>query len=80
MTDQELNQLSPDTNRIGSRMSRINPDIFRNQSGDTSEESTGETTETEENVFSDEPINDEGQPTDGSDYTSSDHRQDDHTT
>lgn len=73
MTANTSDPLPPDPNRIGSRMSRINPDIFRNQSGDGTEE----TAATEENGFIAEPIDDEGKPTDGSDYTGNDRHQDD---
>lgn len=61
--------LLPDPDRIGSRMSRIDPDIFSSQSGDVTDNDTEETATTEENVFSDEPIDDNGKPTDGSDYS-----------
>lgn len=63
MTTHQGDLLLPDTSRIGSRMSRISPDIFRNQdaspsTGDDEEESA----ETEENVFSDKPIDEDGEP------------------
>ncbi len=53
----------PDNNRIGSRMSRISPDIFRNQDAPPStDDEKDKSVETEENVFSDEPIDDDGNP------------------
>ena len=56
-----------DTDRIGSRMSRMDPDIFSNQSGPNDESPTDddqdESVSTEENVFSDEPIDADGDPT-----------------
>ncbi|WP_018620182.1 hypothetical protein [Spirosoma luteum] len=64
MTTRQDDLLLPDTSRIGSRMSRISPDIFRNQ--DSSPSTDGdeeESAETEENVFSDKPIDEEGEPT-----------------
>ena len=66
MTTQQDDLLSPDTSRIGSRMSRISPDIFRNQDAPSSpEEAEEEPVVTEENVFSDEPIDDTGAPIEG---------------
>lgn len=72
MKTQPDNQLPVDPNRIGSRMSRLNPDIFRSQSDVEPETSANVTTETEENVFTDEPIDDKGNPSDGSDYSLND--------
>ena len=72
MKTQPDNQSTVDPNRIGSRMNRIDPDIFRSQSNAESETGDDEPVETEENVFSDEPIDKDGNPTDGSDYSLND--------
>ncbi|WP_026308428.1 hypothetical protein [Spirosoma spitsbergense] len=70
--------LLPDTSRIGSRMSRISPDIFRNQdTTPTTNDDKEESVETEENVFSDEPIDDDGNPTDMSDNGEQENQPDD---
>lgn len=73
------NPLHPDANRIGSRMSRISPDIFRSE-GDNGpfsiEASDDEPVETEENLLSDEPVDEDGDPTDMPDQGEHDHHQD----
>jgi hypothetical protein len=70
MTIRQDDLLSPDTSRIGSRMSRMSPDIFRNQDAPPStNDEKEEPVEPEENVFSDEPIDDDGNPTDMSDHS-----------
>lgn len=61
---------SGDTERIGSRIGRINPDNFSNQSGDAD-------SETEKNGLFDKPTDEDGDPTDASDHGEYDHRQDD---
>ena len=66
MTTRRNDLLLPDASRIGSRMSRISPDIFRNQdTAPPTDNDKEEPVETEENVFSDEPIDDDGNPIDG---------------
>lgn len=73
METQPENQPAVDPDRIGSRMSRLDPDIFSSQSSAVPENDNDGTTEVEENVFSDEAIDEDGNPTDGSDYTANDH-------
>ncbi len=64
MTTRQDDVLLPDTSRIGSRMSRISPDIFRNQDASPSTDGDKEEAEdTEENVFSDAPIDADGSAT-----------------
>lgn len=85
MTNQPLNNmisrldnpLRPDVGRIGSRMSRIDPGIFYNQSGAAMEDGNDEPIQADENRLTDEPVDDEGDPTDMSDHGENDHHQDD---
>ena len=72
MKTDAANQLPPDEGRIGSRMSRLDPDIFRSESSSIPETDADAGTETGENVFTDEPIDEKGNPTNGSDYSLND--------
>ena len=66
MTTLQDDLLLPNTSRIGSRMSRISPDIFQNQDAPpATDDEKEEPVETEKNVFSDEPIDDDGKPIGG---------------
>ncbi|MFD2571719.1 hypothetical protein ACFSUS_13825 [Spirosoma soli] len=64
--------LAEDTEVIGSRIGRIDPDNFRNQSGASIEDDDDTSDETEDNGLFDEPVDEDGDPT-----GEHDHHQDD---
>ncbi len=69
MTTRQDDLLLPDTSRIGSRMSRISPDIFRSQDTAPSvDDDNDASVATEENVLSDAPIDDNGDSANASDH------------
>ncbi len=65
------NPTSDDIELIGSRIGRVNPDNFENQSGADTDDSTSEDETQDDGIF-DEPTDDEGDPT-----GEHDHQQDD---
>jgi hypothetical protein len=73
MTTFANNPVANDPKIIGSRVGRIDPDNFKNQSGAAMEDGDEDEEETvEESDLDDEPVDDEGDPT-----GEHDHHQDD---
>lgn len=65
------NPTSDDVELIGSRIGRINPDNFENQSGTDADDST-DGDETEDDGLFDEPTDEDGDPTGEHDHTQDD--------
>lgn len=70
------NSTSNDVELIGSRIGRVDPGNFANQTGTDTDDSTDEE-ETEDDGLFDEPTDDEGDPTGMPDHGEHDHQQDD---
>lgn len=75
-----IDHLTPsdgDTELVGSRIGRIDPDNFRNQSGAAIDDDDEAENETQDDGLFDEPVDEDGDPTDMSDHSEHNHHQDD---